>query len=103
MRDDVLVDVAAPYLAHGLDLLAVLLGFVVLLTILMQSMASLDVGLFRTCLIRVAPFARGIAGPAFLQLLDEAAVCFLAVLAFGVSLRPGVVRLAVSHRRVSHV
>jgi hypothetical protein len=99
VRQDVVVDVPALYLAHGLDLFAVLFRLVVLLAVLMQPMVSLDVGLFGERLAWITPLACGAGRPAFLQLLDETAVRFLAVLAFGVSLRSSVVRLPLSHWR----
>lgn len=90
VRDHVVIDVAALDLPHCLDFLAVLLGFVVLLTILMQAAVPFDIVLLRQgFLLRLA---------AVLQHLDEATMRLFPVLAFGMSLRPGIMRLAVSHR-----
>jgi hypothetical protein len=94
VRDDVVIDPSALDLAHRLDLFTVLFRFVVLFAVLMQAMMSFDVTLLGPrCFFNVA-------GPAFLQLLDETTMCLLAVLPLGVSLRSRVVRLSVSHRRV---
>jgi hypothetical protein len=103
VRDDVFVGVPALHLSHCLDLLAVLLRFIVLLAVLMQAMSPFDVGLFGARLADIATLGGDITGPTLVQLLDEAAVRLLPVLALGVSLRSSVVPFPVSHRRVPQV
>jgi hypothetical protein len=77
MRDDHFIDVSALDFLDRFFLLAVLLGFVVLLAILMQAMVSLD---------RLA-FRQFHLWGAVLELLDEALVRLRTMLAFGVFLR----------------
>lgn len=87
VREHVLVDMAAPDLAHGLHLLRVLLGDVVLLAVLMQPVVALDIVAFRGLSFRLA----------FMQLLDQPGVGSVAVHPFGVLLRPRLVLSALSH------
>jgi hypothetical protein len=85
--DDHFVDVSALDLLDRLFLLAVLLGFVVLLAILMQAMVSLDRLAFRLFHL----------WGALLKLLDEALVRLLTMLAFGVLLRTRLPLFSIRH------
>jgi hypothetical protein len=87
VRDDHFIDMSALDLLDRFFLLAVLLGFVVLLAILMQAMVSLDRLAFRLLHL----------GSAVLELLDEALVRLLTMLAFGVFLRTRLPLFSIRH------
>jgi hypothetical protein len=88
VREDVRVSFTAPDLTKGLDLLAVLLRFIVLLAILMQAMVS----------IHGRPFGRLPDRSAFLNLFHESTMRLLSVLPLCVLLWARRALFSFSHR-----
>jgi hypothetical protein len=72
----ILIDIAALDLAHGLDFLAVLFRFVMLLAVLVQALASFAIG----------GLGMQLAVRALLQLFDQAIMRLSAVHPFGMLL-----------------